>query len=170
MKIWKRSRAWPSNGNISNADDGRWWHPKSSDAKIQYSNALCPVLCIDKLQEVINQLQENNSSLISTIQLLANLVSSQSTGKEKKAPGLRKNQETNKKVDTKQGQHNPLNDDVRQNLNLKGIKERTRGEQEKTALSHPRAPADRPETAIIGNSTLKIMNGNQLSKRLETKG
>ena len=49
---------------------------------------------------------------------------------------------------------------------------RNKGEQEKTTLpasSRPRASADRPVTAILGDSTLKFINGNRLSKSLETK-
>ena len=72
----------------------------------------------------------------------------------------------------------PGRSSVRQNLNLKGISgrknnKRNKSEQEKTtylpASSRPRASADRPVTAILGDSTLKFINGNRLSKRLETK-
>ena len=127
----------------------------------------------------IIRLQESNNSLIDTVQILANLLSRQSCHSGKDHSSIKESQERNIIVET-MADHNDSSSqqsDIpwetvkpKSSKNKKRTKKRER-ESQGDHVSKSRIPSadERPETLILGDSMLKFVNGNRLSKQLEKR-
>ena len=130
----------------------------------------------------MNRLQESNNSLIDTVQVLANLISKQSC--QRKDPLSTKESQEKITIETvadhsdSSSQQNDIPWETakpKSNKNKKRIKKPERGARPQgvhvSEKLQPRAPSadERPVTLILGDSMLKFVNGNRLSKQLEKK-